>query len=371
MDDVICLAVCKDYDEDRVADAVAKCLEATKGTESLFTKGRKILVKPNLLSPRTPEEGVTTHPSLVRAVVRLALLKGCRVSIGDNHGGYERRTEEVWEKTGMRRVAEETGAHLVNFEASGARLKRINGRSYPISAAVLESDVIVNLPRMKTHMVTTLTGAVKNMFGCVPGFRKAAYHRDLHSVRSLSSVFVDVCQITSPQVTLLDGVISMDGNGPAAGRLRDTGFIAASESPYALDMGIADLAGAGEDRLPTVAVARRRGLGPGGLKNLTYAGDDPSACRVGDFMLPRGGELPPILSAVVGRAIWVRPRVDRSKCTLCEECVKNCPVGAIEMHGGLPRIDLKQCISCFCCQEMCPAGAIVPLRSHQLRLIQR
>jgi uncharacterized protein (DUF362 family)/Pyruvate/2-oxoacid:ferredoxin oxidoreductase delta subunit len=371
MDKTVSLAVCRDYDEKRVADAVARCFEGLGGADAVLISGKKVLVKPNLLSPRPPEDGVTTHPSLVKAVVLLAREKGCEVVIGDSHGGYERKTEHVWEKTGVKRVAEETGASLVNFEAAGATLRKVNGRTYAISAAVLESDVIVNLPRMKTHMVTTITNAVKNMFGCIPGFRKAIYHRDLHSVSSLSSMLVDVCQIVSPQVTVMDAVISMDGNGPAAGRLRETGFIAASRSPYALDVAVADLVAAGERRIPTNVIARRRGLSPRGLRSLELAGDDPDTCRVMDFRLPRGGELPPLLSAVVGRVIWVRPRVDPALCTSCEECVANCPVDAIEMHGGLPRIDLKHCISCFCCQEMCPARAIVPLRSRQLKLIQR
>jgi len=371
MDNTVSLAVCRDYNEERVFDAVARCFEGIGGVDAVFVKGKKVLVKPNLLSPRPPEEGVTTHPSLIRAVVRLAREKGCAVIIGDSHGGYERKTEHVWETTGMKGVAEETGVPLVNFEAAGARLRRINGKIYPISAAVLDSDVIVNLPRMKTHVVTTITNAVKNMFGCVPGFRKATYHRDLHSVSSMSAMLVDVCQITSPRVTVMDAVISMDGNGPAAGRLRDTGFIAASRSPYALDLAVAKLVVTGENRVPTTVIAKRRGLAPRGFKSLEFTGDDPDACRAADFRLPRGGELPSLLSAVVGRAIWVRPRIDPSLCTSCEECVANCPVRAIEMHGGLPRIDLKHCISCFCCQEMCPSSAIVPLRSRQLRLIQR
>jgi uncharacterized protein (DUF362 family)/Pyruvate/2-oxoacid:ferredoxin oxidoreductase delta subunit len=371
MNSPVSLSLCRDYEDDRVADAVSKCLEGIGSLESLFPQGRKVLVKPNLLSPRPPEEGVTTHPSIVRAVINLAREKGCVVSIGDSHGGYERKTGEVWEKTGMKKVSEDTGAPLVNFEAAGAVLRRIKGKDYAISKVVLESDLIINLPRMKTHIVTTLTNGVKNMFGCVPGFRKATYHRDLHSVSGMSNMLVDVCQITAPHLTLMDAVVSMDGNGPAGGRLRDTGFIAASRSPYALDVGVANLISVGEKRIPTVSVAGERGLGPRGFTDLQFVGDDPGACRVKDFKLPIGGELPPLLSAVVGRAMWVRPRVDPSKCTACEDCVKNCPVSAIEMHGGLPRIDLKRCISCFCCQEMCRSDALIPFRSRHLRLIQR
>ena len=371
MNSPISLATCRDYEQERVTDSVTRCLESLGGLDSIFPRGKRVLVKPNMLSPRPPDQGVTTHPSVVRAVVDLAVRNGCVVSIGDSHGGYERKTEEVWEKTGMKQVSLDTGVPLVNFEAAGAQLKRIKGREYAISSAVLESDLVVNLPRMKTHIVTTLTNAVKNVFGCVPGFRKATYHRDLHSVSGMSSMLVDVCQIVSPQLTLMDAIVSMDGNGPAAGRLRETGFIAASRSPYSLDLGVAKLISVGESRVPTVSVARERGLGPQGFNDLDFVGDDPDTCSVADYKLPIGGELPPLLSAVVGRAMWVRPRVDSSRCTACEDCIKNCPVSAIEMHGGLPRIGLKQCISCFCCQEMCPSGALVPLRSRHLRFIQR
>lgn len=371
MDSVVSLAICKDYEEERVADAVARSLAQIESIDSLFSEGKKVLLKPNLLSPRPPEQGVTTHPSIVRAVVRIARKNGCTVSVGDSHGGYERKTEEVWEKTQMRSLSEELGVPLVNFESSGAELRSVNGRKYPISGATLAHDLIVNLPRMKTHIVTTLTNAVKNVFGCVPGFTKATYHRDLHSVASMSKMLVDVCQIISPEITVMDAVVSMDGNGPAAGRLRETGFIAASRSPYALDLAVANLISVRESQIPTVVIAARRGLGPRRFKELEFVGDDPGLCEVTDFRVPRGGELPPILSAVVGRALWVRPRIKYSACTSCEECVANCPVSAIEMHGGMPRIDLKLCISCFCCQEMCPANAIVPLRSRNLKLIQR
>lgn len=371
MSNVVSIAKCKDYEAERVADTAAYCLESLHGIDSILTKGRKVLIKPNLLSPRPPGEGVTTHPSVVQAVADIAMEKGCNVEIGDSHGGYERKTLEVWEKTGMKRVSEKTGIPLVNFEASGAQMRAVDGREYPISKAVLECDVLISLPRLKTHMLTGVTGGVKNMFGCVPGFRKATYHRDLHSLKRFCRMLVDVCQICAPHITLMDAIVSMDGNGPAAGRLRDSGLLMASLSPYALDMGIARLTSVEKRRIPTLDIAKRRGLGPGSTEEVEFVGDEPSECRIRNFRVPRGGELPPILAAVVGRALWVRPRIDHSKCTSCGDCVKDCPVSAVEMQGGLPRIDLSRCLSCFCCQEMCPSGAISPIKSRHLQLFQR
>lgn len=371
MSNVVSLAKCKDYEPERVADAMAQCLEGLSEIDSVLTEGKRVLVKPNLLSPTAPEQGITTHPSLVQAVVNFARNKGCLVKVGDSHGGYERKTEEVWDKTGMKSVAEKTEVPLVNFEACGAHMRNINGREYPVSNAVLDCDVLINLPRLKTHIITTLTGAVKNMFGCVPGFRKASYHRDLHSVRTFSEMLVDICQLVTPHITIMDAIVSMDGNGPAAGRLRDSGLLLASLSPYALDAGIATLVSAGERRIPTLGIARTRGLGPQGLKRVEFVGADPSECRIDRFKLPRGGELPPILAAVVGRALWVRPRINLAKCTSCGDCAENCPVKAIGMESKFPVIDLRRCVSCFCCQEMCPSAAISPIRSRHLKLYQR
>jgi len=369
--EVVSLAKCKDYEAERVADAVAYCLDCIDETNSILTEGKRVLIKPNLLSPRPPDEGVTTHPSVVKAVVDFVRKKGCQVRIGDSHGGYERKTEEVWEKTGMKSVSERTGAPLVNFEASGVCMKAVNGRKYPLSRAVFESDVLISLPRLKTHIVTGLTGAVKNMFGCVPGFRKAAYHRDIHSLERFCGMLVDVCQIVTPHITLMDTIISMDGNGPAGGRLRDSGLLIASLSPYTLDMGIAWLTSVEKRRVPTLAIAKRRGLGPASAREIEFAGSEPSECRIDDFRVPRGGELPPLLAAVVGRALWVRPRIDYSKCTSCGDCVKDCPVSAVKMQGDYPVIDLRRCFSCFCCQEMCAEGAISPIRSRHLKLLHR
>lgn len=371
MNSVVSLTKCKDYERDRVADALAQCLEGLSEIDSVLTEGKRVLIKPNLLSPTPPEQGVTTHPSVVDAVVKFAKKKGCVVKIGDSHGGYERKTEELWVKTGMKSAAERNDVPLVNFEACGAHMRVIDGRDYPISNAVLDCDVLISLPRMKTHMVTTLTGAVKNMFGCVPGFRKAAYHRDLHSVASFSEMLVDICQLVTPHITLMDAIVSMDGNGPSAGRLRDSGLLMGSLSPYALDAGIARLVSAGERRIPTVSIAKMRGLGPKGLKKVEFVGADPSECKIDRFRLPRGGELPPILAAVVGRALWVRPRINLATCTSCGDCAENCPVQAIEMKGEFPIIDLRRCVSCFCCQEMCPSAAIAPIRSRHLRLFHR
>jgi Fe-S-cluster-containing hydrogenase component 2 len=145
----------------------------------------------------------------------------------------------------------------------------------------------------------------------------------------------------------------------------------ASLSPYALDMGVASIIGAREDAIPSIAVAKRRRLGPRGVKDVGFVGEDPSNCRIKDFNLPHGGELPPIVAAIVGRALWIRPRMNRSKCTSCGDCMRNCPVEAIEMQGDYPLIDYKRCISCFCCQEMCPSGAVMSQESRASRMMRR
>jgi uncharacterized protein (DUF362 family)/Pyruvate/2-oxoacid:ferredoxin oxidoreductase delta subunit len=371
MDSLVSVVSCADYDEGRVADSISRCIDNLGGLGPFFTESKGVLVKPNLLSPNPPEKGITTHPSLVKAVSAILKEKGCRVSIGDSHGGYERRTEELWAKTGMKRAAEEAGVPLVNFEARGAVMRKIGHREYPLSRAVCDTDLLVSLPRLKTHIVTALTGAVKNTFGCVPGFRKATYHRDTHTVREFSELLVDVCQLSAPALTIMDAVVSMDGNGPAAGRLRNTGMILASRSPYALDMAASFLISAEENSIPTVRIAKRRGLGPNRTKKIEFVGDDPYRLRIRDFGVPRGGDLPPVLASVVGRALWVRPRIDPSKCTACGDCVRDCPVGAVRVVSDRAVIDLRRCISCFCCQEMCPGSAISAMKSRHLRLLRR
>ncbi len=371
MDNLVSVVSCPDYDEGRVADSIARCIESLGGLGPSFSDSKSVLVKPNLLSPNPPEKGITTHPSLAKAVSTVLKDRGCSVSIGDSHGGYERKTEEVWEKTGMRRAAEETGVPLVNFEASGATVRKIGHREYPLSRAVCDADLIVNLPKLKTHMVTALTAAVKNTFGCVPGFRKATYHRDIHTVRDFSSMLVDVCQLCSPALTVMDAITSMDGNGPAAGRLRNTGMIIASRSPYALDMAVCFLTSSDERTIPTVRIAGERRIGPRRASEIEFVGHDPYRLRIKDYSVPHGGDLPPMLAAVVGRALWVRPRIDTSRCTACGDCVKNCPVEAVNLAGDRAVIDMHRCVSCFCCQEMCPDSAISAMKSRHLRLIRR
>jgi len=261
----------------------------------------------------------------------------------------------------------------VSFETEGVRPVRRNGRLFHISNCPLQVDLIINVPKLKTHNLTLLTAAVKNMFGCVPGGEKGDWHRRAPHPDDFAEVLVDVYRIVTPAITVLDGIVSMVGNGPAEGELARTGFLAASSSGFAVDTFAAAALGFRPDEVRTNLLGAQLSLGPAGLDELELKGIDGPAptLPLGKFSLPSNRlmrRLPRPLLAFLGERTWIRPAVDKAKCTGCEVCADNCPLSAIVMDK-YPRFDYDACINCWCCAESCPHDAIVLRKSFLARLL--
>ncbi|MDP3804293.1 MAG: DUF362 domain-containing protein, partial [Candidatus Omnitrophota bacterium] len=218
----VAIARCADYDRDKVFDAVRKAVDLLGGMSEFAKPGMKVLLKPNLLSARTPAEGVDTHPEVVRAVVRLVKSSGATPVVGDSPGGYGKNIDEVFEISGMKRMAEEEGVELVKFTGS----KFVDG--IPISRRVFDSDLFISIPKLKTHSITILTAAIKNTFGTIPGLYKAECHSRAPKEEDFAKIIAKVHSIARPHLTVLDGIVGMEGDGPASGNLRNMNFIMAS-----------------------------------------------------------------------------------------------------------------------------------------------
>lgn len=326
----------------------------------LALRGKKVLIKPNVLRASEPREAIVTHPAVLRAVVEKAESLGpASLIVGDNPGlfGYG-DNEECFRKTNLMEAA---GGHYVNIGNEAVR-RDFNPAYMPsvtVSKAALDADVLISLPRFKTHGLTVISGAVKNSYGLLPGAQKAKLHRAAGNAERFHEMLVDVFRLRVPELFIMDAVVGMEGNGPASPDLRDIGLILASDNAVAMDAVVAAMMGCDPARLGFLRKAKEAGLGDYDLRRIDVVGE---LKRVPDFKLPPiSGEVNlgnETIQQAIHRKTLVRPRVDAELCTGCGTCVEVCAMEALSMDGELPRVDADTCISCFCCQEMCPVKAI-------------
>lgn len=315
--------------------------------------------------------GITTHPEFVAAVGRIFKAAGASVAAGDSPNGVY-HTDEVWERTGIRAICKREGFDENIFEASGSEKRD----GLMIARSVLDADIVINLPKFKTHGLTILTLAAKNLYGCINGMQKTALHRECGDVNAFAEVVARVAGIVRPALTIIDGIVAMDGNGPSAGNLLDFGVIVAGTDVHAVDAACCRFIGLDPAELDTLAAAARLGLWDMGAQ-VDTTGDALDTLTPAQFTLPstytKGMRDWWISRFVIGR-IWssmrAKPVIDEKQCRRCLLCIDACPVAAIDQaeSTSAPVIDDNACIECFCCHEICPHRAIKLKRSTALRL---
>lgn len=371
---------CPDYDPARLATALDDILAPFGGLDHLASPGQTVLLKPNLLSNRRPEAAATTHPLIVEIIASRLVRAGARVFIGDSPPLALGRIEEYWKNSGLAEAASKSGATLVSFESEPTRLVRIDGPHGPLNLPVAErffqADLVINLPKLKTHNLTVITGAVKNLYGLLPGLQKARLHRDLPRPEEFSTMIVGLAAALPPMLTIMDGILGMDGHGPVGGRPIPAGVLLAGNHPVAIDLAFCDLAGLDPATIPTHRVARARSFGPHDLGNVDCLGDPLSELHIRDFRIPRPSFMntfPPGLLKLAQRLIAAHPHLEEKDCIRCGNCVRICPVGAARSEAGTGKVRLihRPCISCFCCIEVCPKDAIVMRFSPLLDLAKK
>lgn len=351
--------------------ALVRACSGLLGTEIRNLRGKRVLIKPNLLSGRKPESGVTTHPSVVGAAIDILLQAGAEVAVGDSPAGAHKGVEYVWQKTGIGAICRDRGVPLVNFESSGWVERSVNGKVYKISKAILDFDLIVNIPKLKTHILTLLTCSVKNTFGVVPGFLKSSHHLEHPRPDQFSALLVDIYTIVNPWLNIVDGVEAMEGDGPSSGEVRNLGIIAVGRDGVAVDSVVSKIVGLDPLKVPTTAEAQRRGIGQADISKLVVLGEKIEAVAVKDFEIPNNWRfkmIPGWLARRISRLYWVRPKIN-SNCRSCGLCQSVCPAGAIQIDRGRPMVIAKRCVSCLCCHEICSFGAIDLRRSLVARLV--
>jgi len=357
---------CKNYELETVIAKINAAVEILGGWDKYVKPQDKVLLKVNLIGPKPSESAAVTHAEFVRAMVRILKGRNCTVWIGDSSRGNDRRNRahaQSFRVAGYERVAEEEGAEIKNFDREGVMPVQPESRceeTMHIAKPMFDADVVINLPKLKTHSAQIFSGAVKNVFGCIPGLKKAKYHKMAPDSSDFGQIICDIHRATKIQLHIMDGILAMQGEGPTAGSVYQANKILISEDPLALDAVAAKMVGIEIEDVPILETARKRNLGEGWLKNITLAGDYEEVPKLARFKLPkrfRGSKKRNSKAIVkVIEFFNTRPRINPDKCRKCNMCVESCPVQAIDKDTK--QIDYNACIECMCCHELCMFKAV-------------
>ena len=371
MNSKVSIVRCDSYDSSLVFQRVKQAIDLLGGISVFIKPESKVLVKPNLLMAKQPEFGVDTHPEVVRAVIKLLKQINCQIFVGDGPsvwGKYVENVEGVYELSGIKQVCETEGVSLVKFDK-----RRWRGK-FPLSAWLDEVEFMVNVPKFKTHELTILTGAIKNLFGLVSGTYKTELHKNYFERESFAKVVVDVFEAARPNLTIIDGIMAMEGDGPAtSGRLRALNLVLAGNDCVSLDSVMALIMGIKPLDVLTTKEACARNLGVADINNINIMGEKLGDVIGKPFILPMSSpvtkNIPRPVINFAKKLIKYYPCVEQDNCLKCSACIQSCPNKAISMKKERIKFDYKKCIACFCCQEACPASAIKVKKSLFAKVI--
>ncbi len=362
----VALAACSTYDDAAVYQAVKKGIALLGGAAVFVRPGERVVLKPNVLFGMDPMKCVTTHPAVFKAVAKALKEAGADLYYGDSPGFG--KCEANMQKAGLKQAADELAVKLADFDEGKTVVHKtaLLNKRFVIANGVLDCVGVVSLPKLKTHGLTRLTGAVKNQFGCIPGTLKSQFHLKMPDPYDFATMLVDINTFIKPRLYIMDGIVAMEGNGPHNGTPRNLNGIIISSDPVALDAVAARIIDLNPEFVPTSQPGEESSLGTYHSGNIELAGDDIEGLIARDFDVV----CKPPVRATAGRIrkffknqICPRPVINQAQCTQCGTCVEVCPVEPKALSwdpqsGKVPEHDYDLCIRCYCCQEMCPEGAI-------------
>lgn len=352
---------CAEYDPDMLSTTISEIYEAAGGPDP---SGKKVLVKPNILNDALPERAICTHHSVVEAMVRYLQSRGADVMVGDSPSIHFRNFRPL--KNGIEEVCSRTGAQWIDFRQDPDEIKTNSGK-IKIASVIKKCDLVISIPKFKNHELVYMTGAVKNTLGIVPGFIKAKQHALYQDRYKFAEFLVDLNEAVMPDFFLLDGIVAMEGPGPANGRPRNIGIVAGSANPLALDIIQATIANYDPMDIPTNRIGLARGKWLASTDEIQYDGPGIDSLVVKDFLkipVVQGGNISfqfIIRRIKPLRKLEKRPVFIHENCTGCLKCVQICPVNAISPHPGKKNhivLTDSKCIRCFCCSEVCTDNAV-------------
>ncbi len=337
-----------------------------------------ILLKPNMLSRSAPEKAVTTHPAVVDAVIVVLKEFGAKaenITIGDSSGGPSNPAvlQANYTTCGYSLIAQQHGINLcTKLDEQAVKTDGVMVKEFELIRPAAECDVIINLAKFKTHVMTGMSGAVKNLFGTVPGLKKAEFHMRFPDKDNFANMIVDLRETVKPTFNIIDAVVGMEGDGPGSGTPRPLGFLLAGDNPYYVDLAISHMMGFEPYNLPIMKAAIDRNLAPANLPHGTVTGDMALFRPIENWVMPKSYQIDfsdkvprPIRWATPTVEKWLapKPKIKKAACIGCGKCRDICPQQVITIENRKASINIKNCIRCFCCHEMCPVKAIDVKRS--------
>ncbi len=333
-------------------------------------RGVEVLLKPNILGAYPPEKAVTTHPDLIRTLYRKLKDMGAKPIVGDSPGGTVTDPNMAAKISGIYDACE---GNFINLTGDIVEINLPKNPKIPkiwVSRKYLESPFVINIPKMKTHSLTIITGAIKNLYGIIPGNFKLRLHSEAPTLEEFSRLLADIYEIRPPDLNIMEAILAMEGEGPAHGQPKEVGLIISSENAVELDAITSQIMGIPPIRVAHLRIAHQRGLGDIEPAKITISG---TILKIPSFKPPSA--LKSFLEKTLNRyarILTLTPELNFEKCSKCGDCTQNCPRNAIELLP-YPKINSKLCISCFVCAETCPKGALIipTVKKEMLNRIRR
>lgn len=358
----VVLLKCETYDIDVVYNRLSEGIKLLGGIEQIIPKSKKILLKPNLVVGIEPEKAATTHPAIFEAIIKILKEHDYDIAFGDSPG--HGNPKKVADKCGLLTVANTYDIPLADF-VNGQKVSYAEGnvcKQFDIANAILETDAIINLPKMKAHALQRITGAIKNPFGAVTGYNKAGMHGRFTNAFNFAEMIIDLNNYLQVDLHIMDGIVAMEGNGPRNGTPINMNVILISTDPVALDTVFCKLIDVDPMKIPLITYGQDYGLGS--YEDIEVIGEDIESLSNKSFDIPKeelrkeDGSIFDLLKPFIRK-----PYIITDLCKKCGVCVNVCPLEekALSFSNGKinpPKYDYTKCIRCYCCQEMCPFEAI-------------
>ena len=353
------------YDVKSLSVIVDRIITDHGGYERLFAKGKKTVIKPNLVVKKKPDACATVHPAFLEAVILAIRPFTDDITVAECPGGpnTEPLLQGIYRETGIAEVCRKYGVPI-HYKMDAVTLpvaEPLSGKEVDVLKVFAEAEVFINLAKMKTHSLTTVTGSAKNLYGLIPGLRKVEYHAAYPEIYDFSGFIVDINAALTPTLSLVDGIYGMEKDGPSGGTPKFGGTVLGGVNTFAIDHVMCRRMGVSPEIVPILKRAKEAGRYS---EEIHLLGDDVEEGLPSPFILPDSKkfnllrELPNLLGGKLGKALSPRPKIKKSLCIGCGECASLCPKKTIVMENKKARIIAKGCIRCWCCQEMCPKKAV-------------